>query len=67
MKTHKDCPILSGSLYFFMENKMIDIPFFYRYTDKSGRKKSALIIKRLDLASFFYILIDPKTGKEFNV
>lgn len=46
---------------------MIDIPFFYRYTDKSGRKKSALIIKRLDLASFFYILIDPKTGKEFNV
>lgn len=46
---------------------MVDIPFFYRYTDKKGQRKGKLIIKRIDLATFFYVLIDPQTGKEFKI
>lgn len=46
---------------------MIDVLYFYRYQDKKGNRKGKLLIKRIDLATFFYILIDPQTGKEFKI
>ncbi len=45
---------------------MIDIPFFYRYTDKKGNPCTALLIKRYDTSCGYYELINPKTNKKWE-